>query len=84
MTVTVYFSVGECERPAIPANGDVKVFGTTHNSIAVYVCNTGYYLVGGSYRVCLEYSAWSGSVPSCNGKPRTLCGCKSQWYLLQP
>ncbi|CAI8015997.1 Sushi, von Willebrand factor type A, EGF and pentraxin domain-containing protein 1, partial [Geodia barretti] len=55
--------VGDCGPPVVPANGDVRVFGT---SVAVYFCDDGYYLADRSYRVCLDNGAWSGSVPACN------------------
>ena len=64
--------VGDCGPPVVPANGDVRVFGT---SVAVYICNDGYYLADRSYRVCLDNGAWSGSVPACNSKLITNSEC---------
>ena len=64
--------MGDCGPPVVPANGDVRVFGT---SVAVYFCDDGYYLADRSYRVCLDNGAWSGSVPACNSKLITNSEC---------
>ena len=63
------FSVVDCGILATPpANGKVKVFGRTIDSVATYSCDDGYYLKGDSFRVCLENGLWSGSAPQCDGK----------------
>ena len=72
--------VGDCGPPVVPADGDVRVFGA---SVAVYICNDGYYLADNSYRVCLDNGAWSGSVPACNSKPYTMSECMVI-YALSP
>ena len=64
-----FLLVVECGPLTAPSNGNVRLFGKTHNSVATYSCNGGYYLTGNSYRVCWDNGDWSGSVPSCEGKP---------------
>ena len=37
-------------------------------SSAVYSCNTGYTLTGGTTRFCVSGGIWSGSPPTCQGE----------------
>ena len=41
---------------------------TTFNSTAIYSCDTGYTLNGGSTRTCQSDRTWSGSAPTCEGE----------------
>ena len=38
---------------------------TTQESLATYICNTGYQLNGTSSRTCQSDGTWSGSAPTC-------------------
>ena len=37
----------------------------TFEDICVYTCNTGYLLIGNSFRMCQKDGSWSGTEPIC-------------------
>ena len=58
-----------CTTLAAPVNGQVAVTGRIIGSSAVYSCNVGFFLTGGSrVRVCQSNGQWSGSMPRCFSK----------------
>ena len=52
-----------------PAFGTVSITGRTPGSVATYMCNPGYVLVGNRTRLCEELDVdaadWSGEAPIC-------------------
>jgi CUB/sushi domain-containing protein len=56
----------DCGTLEDPTNGAVNIRDTAAGSVALYECNPGYILAGKPQRVCLPYSQWSGSAPTCN------------------
>lgn len=52
-------------------NGAVSHPSTAEGSIAMYICDPGYELVGEETRVCLPNGSWSGEEPACEGMART-------------
>ena len=56
----------DCGALNDPANGQVShPDGTMTGQTATYSCNTGYNLVGESFRTCQATGMWSGSEPTC-------------------
>ena len=47
------------------SDGVVCYNGTTAGSMAIYICNDGFALVGGEPRVCQSDGMWNGSIPQC-------------------
>ena len=46
-------------------NGAVSVASRIPGSIATYMCDFGFELLGDSQRECLENETWTGEEPSC-------------------
>ncbi len=40
------------------------------NTIALFTCDNGYTLTGGSFRVCQNDRTWDGTTPICQGEFR--------------
>lgn len=57
-----------CPVLSNPANGQVLVDSRVFGSVAIYVCDDGFVLVGEGTRVCSENGQWSGTEPQCEGK----------------
>ena len=65
----------DCGSLTDPANGSVNhTAGTGLGQTATYSCNTGHNLVGDSTRTCQATGNWSGSVPTCQGRPSLIAG----------
>ena len=47
-------------------NGMVCYDGTIADSVATYVCDDAYTLIGTTQRMCRSDGRWKGSIPSCN------------------
>lgn len=62
----------DCGELDDPANGMVMTMGTTEGSMAVYTCETGFFLEGGMSRRCQANGAWSGNEPICSRKLKCL------------
>jgi len=63
------FILVDCGVPDSPTNGQVTFDGTVEGSVANYVCDFGYDLVGASQRRCTSGDVlWSGNVPECRSK----------------
>lgn len=59
-------TIVDCGYPDPPENGNVTCdSGTTFDQVAVYTCNTGYYMTGFSSRRCFETGSWGGLDPFC-------------------
>ena len=58
----------DCGSLDSPANGSVSISGTTFQSVAQYLCDLGYLLVGVESRRCQANRTWSGESPVCEGK----------------
>ena len=57
----------ECPALEPITDGDVSNTGNDYQSIAKYLCNSGYTLNGPSERVCQISGEWSLEEPSCEG-----------------
>ena len=68
---SIKHAVVDCGSLDDPDNGQVSPHNTTFGSIATYVCDSGFNLIGNMQRTCQENEDWSGSEPTCE--------CKS-WY----
>jgi hypothetical protein len=55
----------DCGAPGMPANGSVSAPMTTFQSVAMYMCGSGYTLSGSTTRTCQSDQSWSGTVPTC-------------------
>ena len=66
VTITL---VAECGFLMDPDNGLVTLTGSSFGSIATYVCDTEFNLIGNMQRTCQENEDWSGSEPTCQSKP---------------
>ena len=68
-----FVTVIDCGPPDLLTNTSSILIGiatlqytaTVFNSTALYSCDTGYYLVGETTRVCQSNKSWSYSAPSC-------------------
>eukprot|EP00731_Ephydatia_muelleri_P030228 Em0021g751a len=58
----------DCGPLKAPANGDIKVAGTTFGFTAQYNCNNGFVLNGFSSRVCQVTGKWLGDDPLCTSQ----------------
>ena len=58
-----------CGNLSSPANGRVRIDGSTFGSQANYSCSEGYVLNDNSSRMCQADGQWSGSEPTCEGMP---------------
>ena len=47
------------------SGGVVCYNGTTIGSVAIYICNDGFVLMGVEARVCQNDGSWNGSIPQC-------------------
>ena len=41
--------------------------GVNYGSVATYICDPGYELVGAANRTCQDNGTWSDAAPVCNG-----------------
>lgn len=58
-----------CPVLAAPNNGVVAGTGTrAFGTVAIYLCNTGYFLVGSATATCAAGAMWTGTTPQCVGK----------------
>ncbi|KAL4230224.1 Sushi [Mactra antiquata] len=55
----------QCEDVDSPNNGDVTISTNGSISIAAYMCDSMYHLVGYDTSLCLDNGTWSVSMPSC-------------------
>ena len=58
----------DCGSLSHPDNGQVVLSATTFGSIAIYICDNGFNLIGDMQRTCQENEDWSGSEPTCERK----------------
>ena len=66
--------------------GSVKLSGKRPTHTAVYTCNKGYKLVGGSKRTCLYHGVWDGKAPICKRNETlyySMTRCIMPFFLLQ-
>ena len=63
-----------CPPPPIPEHGQLvsmnnnsysSLGGINEGTIAVYMCNRGYFLHGSVIRRCMEYGQWNGESTLC-------------------
>ena len=68
------FTISELcsDLPPLMNGGIIYIGGLTDsrpvNTVAIYTCDTGYTLNGGTSRVCVTGGMWSGSPPVCQRK----------------
>uniref|UniRef100_A0AAQ4S362 CUB and Sushi multiple domains 3a n=1 Tax=Gasterosteus aculeatus aculeatus TaxID=481459 RepID=A0AAQ4S362_GASAC len=62
-----------CGDPGVPARGRREGRSFIFKSEVTFSCNTLYFLVGSTTRVCQEDGMWSGSQPRCIEPTRTTC-----------
>ena len=60
----IIIAIAQCGNLGHPLYGNVKVSGYTHGSSAFYTCNSGYRLIGNSYRRCYN-GQWNLKEPVC-------------------
>ena len=65
-----------CDDLSDPDNGAVDQPSSAVGSIATYVCNDDYLLVGSDTRTCQDNGEWSGEEPVCERKNK----CQSKLY----
>ena len=58
--------IATCPRLSTPPHGQLKVQSYYDGGIAVYTCDSGYYILGSFDRICKQGN-WSGSDPACQG-----------------
>lgn len=55
-----------CPELEDPANGQVSLSnGTFPGSLATYMCDSNYTLVGNEIRTCVKPNGWTGMEPTC-------------------
>ena len=63
-----------CPPAPVPKNGRLvsisnnsyaQYGGISEGSVALYMCNRGYYLHGSVIRRCMEYGEWNGEMTLC-------------------
>lgn len=64
------FAVVDCGSLNISGGEVFFSPGTTVNSTATYTCLVPLVLMGNQERLCLPSGEWTGSDPTCEGKPR--------------
>lgn len=57
-----------CDRLDAPENGRVFFSSTSFRSVAKYICDDGFDLIGSSQRTCQADGTWSDEEPVCRGK----------------
>ena len=57
-----------CPSLTAPAHGHINGFRTELHATVGVSCDTGYKVVGTSFRTCEQSRAWSGSDPTCQSK----------------
>lgn len=62
------FAVISCGELPSPPNGKKMGTLTTFGATAIFMCNTGYTLVGSHVRECQAHGLWSGVETKCLGK----------------
>ena len=67
LCICLYLAV-DCGTPPDLPHGNVTFPDTIYRSIATYVCDKGYRLVGSSSRTCLPSSLWSTDTILCVGE----------------
>ncbi|XP_052280448.1 sushi, von Willebrand factor type A, EGF and pentraxin domain-containing protein 1-like [Dreissena polymorpha] len=60
--------IRECSYLIHPTNGQVIFINITFASMATYICNIGFELIGVSTRECLSNTSWSDEEPVCKIK----------------
>ena len=63
----MFIHAATCSRLSSPSNGAVTFSSSSLSSgtNATYTCDSGYSLIGSSFRTCRSYGYWSGSRPYC-------------------
>ncbi len=61
-----------CSRLSTPPHGQLKVQSYFDGGIAMYTCDSGYYVLGSFDRICKQGN-WSGIDPACQGIHISLC-----------
>ena len=63
--ICILILVVECASLPNPANGVVTVTGLTPGSVATYICDDSYQLIGGDTRTCNSNGLWTNLEPFC-------------------
>ena len=61
----ILFILVPCPGLPNPENGRVEMSGVTPGSVATYICNSEYNLVGMETRTCQNNGQWDGEAPTC-------------------
>ena len=65
-TIIIFSEMINCGCLSNPANGWVRITGTSFESKAFYFCNSGLQLNGSSERQCGSSGVWVGTPPICS------------------
>ena len=60
-----FFTVVPCTILKNPANGTLRLTGTSYGNTATYTCDTGFVLVGSETLICGDDGMWSDLPPVC-------------------
>ena len=63
----------DCGSPGTLMNGTVDSNGTFVTSVATFMCDFGFNLIGDTQRICQENGNWSNMVPECERKLLPVC-----------
>ena len=66
-----HYILADCGALDNPTNGQVSFNGTLFGSIATYMCNAGFDLIGNAQRMCQASGDWSGDEPVCQSQCKT-------------
>ena len=66
------YTVVDCGDLEDPVNGQVSLDETVFESIATYMCDPGFVLIGNIERICQADGTWSGTEPACEGQSRKM------------
>ena len=74
-----FFTLVPCPELTNPTNGFVAF---TMSRIAIYICNSGYQLVGSNSRTCQDNRQWSGIEPYCEEGTAKFCQIRHFFYWI--
>ena len=98
-TQTISRTDSHCNSSSINSvlvpNGLVCFDGLTSGSVATFLCNDGYTLIGNKHQTCQNNGSWIGDTPQCKHDRKLnykilgqtlflICECSCYWVTIQP
>ena len=71
-----FLALVKCGDPGSPVNGQKLGSRYWTGESVLFICHTGYHLIGSTTRMCLPSGSWSGTQPSCKRRNfNPVCRC---------